>query len=88
VSLTLTPMLCARVLHTHKEGERQNFVLRAFEAMFKSWLQAYEWSLDWVIRFKAIMLAVTFGTLIATVWLYIIIGFLPDGGYQLHCCRD
>jgi hydrophobic/amphiphilic exporter-1 (mainly G- bacteria), HAE1 family len=79
VSLTLTPMLCARVLHTHKEGERQNFVLRAFEAMFKSWLQAYEWSLDWVIRFKAIMLAVTFGTLIATVWLYIIIpkGFFP-----------
>src|SRR5262249_23641435 len=79
VSLTLTPMLCARVLHAHKEGEKQNFVLRAFEAMFKSWLQAYEWSLDRVIRFKAITLALTFGTLIATVWLYIIIpkGFFP-----------
>jgi HAE1 family hydrophobic/amphiphilic exporter-1 len=79
VSLTLTPMLCARVLHAHKEGEKQNFVLRAFEAMFKSWLQAYEWSLDRVIRFKAITLALTFGTLVATVWLYIIIpkGFFP-----------
>jgi hydrophobic/amphiphilic exporter-1 (mainly G- bacteria), HAE1 family len=79
VSLTLTPMLCARVLHAHKEGEKQNFVLRAFEAMFKGWLQAYEWSLDRVIRYKAMTMAVTFGTLIATVWLYVIIpkGFFP-----------
>ncbi len=85
VSLTLTPMLCARVLHAHKEGEKQNFVLRAFEAMFKGWLQAYEWSLDRVIRYKAITLAVTFGTLIATVWLYVVIpkGFFPteDTGF-------
>ena len=34
VSLTLTPMLCARVLRTHHEGEKQNIVLRVFEAMF------------------------------------------------------
>ena len=67
VSLTLTPMLCARVLRTHHEGEKQNFVLRAFEAMFRSWLRAYEWTLERVIRFKAITLAVTFGTLAATV---------------------
>src|SRR5262245_41258197 len=39
VSLTLTPMLCARVLHPHREGDKQNIVLRAFEAMFKSWLR-------------------------------------------------
>src|SRR5205814_344543 len=79
VSLTLTPMLCARVLHAHKEGEKQNFVLHAFEAMFKAWLQAYKWSLNRVIRYKAITLAVTFATLIATVWLYVIIpkGFFP-----------
>src|SRR5213080_1625854 len=40
VSLTLTPMLCARVLKGHHEGEekKQNIVLRMFEAMFKSWL--------------------------------------------------
>src|SRR5262245_582480 len=42
VSLTLTPMLCARVLRTHHEGEKkQNIVLRAFERMFQSWLYAY-----------------------------------------------
>src|SRR5207237_7888734 len=45
VSLTLTPMLCARVLHPHRAGEKQNVVLRIFEALFKSWLRASEWSL-------------------------------------------
>src|SRR5881398_933790 len=34
VSLTLTPMLCARVLKTHHEGEKQNFLLRIFELTF------------------------------------------------------
>src|SRR5205085_10275761 len=85
VSLTLTPMLCARVLHTHHEGEKQNIVLRIFEAMFKAWLRAYEWSLDRVLRFKFVALMVTLVTLAATVWLYIIIpkGFFPteDTGF-------
>jgi HAE1 family hydrophobic/amphiphilic exporter-1 len=85
VSLTLTPMLCARVLRTHHEGEKQNFVLRMFEAMFKGWLRAYEWSLDKVIRYKAITLLVTFATLGLSFWLYLIIpkGFFPteDTGF-------
>src|SRR5947199_1847823 len=46
VSLTLTPMLCARVLRSHREDEKQFFVLRWFEAMFRGWLRGYEWSLD------------------------------------------
>jgi HAE1 family hydrophobic/amphiphilic exporter-1 len=80
VSLTLTPMLCARMLRHHPEGEKQNIVLRGFEAMFRSWLRAYEWSLDRVIRFKVVMLAVTVCTLFGTVWLYIAIpkGFFPS----------
>ena len=79
VSLTLTPMLCARVLHPHHEGDKQNIVLRMFEAMFKSWLRAYEWSLDRVLRYKAVTLVVTIATLALSVWLYIIIpkGFFP-----------
>ncbi|MEA2966072.1 MAG: hypothetical protein QOI46_6170 [Alphaproteobacteria bacterium] len=85
VSLTLTPMLCARVLRTHHEGEKQNFVLRMFEAMFKGWLRGYEWALDKVIAHKFIVLLVTFGTLGATIWLYTIIpkGFFPteDTGF-------
>src|SRR5919204_3246127 len=69
VSLTLTPMLCARVLRTHHEGEKQNFVLRMFEAMFKGWLRAYEWALDKVIVYKPITLLVTFATLGLSLWL-------------------
>jgi hydrophobic/amphiphilic exporter-1 (mainly G- bacteria), HAE1 family len=85
VSLTLTPMLCARVLNVQHEDAHQNFVLRAFEAFFKGLLRLYEWSLDVVLRFKAVTLAVTFATLAATVYLYIAIpkGFFPteDTGF-------
>jgi HAE1 family hydrophobic/amphiphilic exporter-1 len=85
VSLTLTPMLCARVLRTHHEGERQNVVLQAFERVFRSWLRAYEWSLDRVLGYKSIVLGVTFATLAATVVLYYFIpkGFFPteDTGF-------
>jgi HAE1 family hydrophobic/amphiphilic exporter-1 len=80
VSLTLTPMLCARMLRGHREGEKQNIVLRAFEAMFRGWLRAYEWALDKVIAYKAMMLVVTIGTIAGTIWLYIVIpkGFFPS----------
>lgn len=80
VSLTLTPMLCARVLKAHDPHHKPNFVLRWFEAMFSSWLRAYEWSLDRVLAYKSLMLAVTLATLGATVWLYIIVpkGFFPQ----------
>jgi len=73
VSLTLTPMLCARVLKSHQPGEKQNFVLRAFERMFEVWLRAYEWSLDRVLRAKSIMLMVTLATIAGTIWLYIVV---------------
>ena len=80
VSLTLTPMLCARMLRHHHEGEKQNVVLRAFEAMFRGMLRSYEWSLDKVIKYKSVMLGVTVATLFGTVWLYIVIpkGFFPS----------
>ena len=85
VSLTLTPMLCARLLRAHQEGEKENFVLRAFEAMFRGWLRGYEWLLDKVLAYKSMMLVVTFATLIGTVYLYVIIpkGFFPteDTGF-------
>ena len=85
VSLTLTPMLCARVLKSHQPGEKQNFVLRAFERLFELLLRTYEWTLDRVLKAKAIMLAVTLATIVGTVWLYIVVpkGFFPveDTGY-------
>jgi HAE1 family hydrophobic/amphiphilic exporter-1 len=89
VSLTLTPMLCARVLKNHHPGEeeKQNFVLRAFERLFEMWLRGYEWALDRVLRYKAVMLVVTFATIAGTIWLYIVVpkGFFPteDTGYVI-----
>jgi HAE1 family hydrophobic/amphiphilic exporter-1 len=89
VSLTLTPMLCARVLKGHSPGheEKQNFVLRAFERLFESMLRAYQWSLDLVLRAKSVMLVVTLATFAGTIFLYIIVpkGFFPieDTGYVL-----
>ncbi len=88
VSLTLTPMLCARVLRGHHEGEqKQNIVLRLFERLFNSCLRAYELALDKVIAHKPIVLMITLATIVGTVWLYIIVpkGFFPaeDTGYLL-----
>jgi HAE1 family hydrophobic/amphiphilic exporter-1 len=81
VSLTLTPMLCARVLRGHHEGERENVVLRAFEAAFNAWLRGYERALDVVLRYKAVTLAVTFGTMIGAVGFYY---FIPKGFFPIE----
>jgi HAE1 family hydrophobic/amphiphilic exporter-1 len=85
VSLTLTPMLCARVLKAHDHEKKQNFVLRGFEAMFNSWLRAYERTLDKVIAYKPITLLITLATIVGTIWLYYIApkGFFPpeDTGF-------
>ena len=89
VSLTLTPMLCARVLRARKHGEeqKQNFILRAFEAMFQAMLRTYEWTLDLCLKFKSVMLMVTLATIAGTVWLYIVVpkGFFPteDTGFMI-----
>ncbi|HEY4983361.1 MAG TPA: efflux RND transporter permease subunit [Pseudolabrys sp.] len=87
VSLTLTPMLCARVLRSHHGDEKQNAVLRAFERMFEYLLRTYEWTLDRVLAYKSIMLIVTIATIGGTIWLYIVVpkGFFPteDTGYVL-----
>jgi HAE1 family hydrophobic/amphiphilic exporter-1 len=87
VSLTLTPMLCARVLKSHQADEKQNFVLAAFEHLFERMRDAYEWSLERVLAHKSIMLAITLATIAGTIWLYIVVpkGFFPteDTGYLI-----
>src|SRR5712691_10051945 len=87
VSLTLTPMLCARVLKAHDATRKPNVVLRVFERVFDSWLRAYEWALDWVLAKKAVMLLMTLATLGGTLYLYMIVpkGFFPqeDTGFLI-----
>ncbi|MGE4371766.1 MAG: efflux RND transporter permease subunit [Xanthobacter sp.] len=80
VSLSLTPMLCARVLKPHQPQKKPNAFMRLTERMFDGWLAAYRVSLDVVLRHRPLMLMVTLGTIALSVWLYIIIpkGFFPQ----------
>ena len=78
VSLTLTPMMCGRLLRRERE-QRSNAFLRASERAFAASLGLYERSLAWVMQRQAATLAVAFATLIVTVELYWQVpkGFLP-----------
>jgi HAE1 family hydrophobic/amphiphilic exporter-1 len=79
VSLTLTPMLCARFLKAHDHHKRPNIVERVFEAGFQGMLAAYRWTLDLVLKARFLMLLVTLGTVYVSVQLYIDVpkGFFP-----------
>ena len=77
VSLTLTPMMCARFLR--HDGRRHGFLYRAIERFFDGMLNFYRRTLDVALRFQFITLMVFLGTLGLTVFLYIQIpkGFFP-----------
>jgi hydrophobe/amphiphile efflux-1 (HAE1) family protein len=79
VSLTLTPMMCARLLKSEAET-RHGRLFMLTERMFKGMLDGYDRSLQWVLRHQAFTLGVAVLTLVATVWLYVIIpkGLLPE----------
>jgi multidrug efflux pump len=78
VSLTLTPMMCARLLRTHETGPG-NRVTRAFAAAVDRTVEVYHVSLEWVLGRQRTTLMVTLLTLVATLGLYVIMpkGFLP-----------
>jgi len=78
VSLTLTPMMCARVLR-HNPEEQQTRFYRASERVFHRMIDFYGRTLRVVLRFQGITLLVALGTLVLTVFLYIVIpkGFFP-----------
>ena len=79
VSLTTTPMMCATLLRPHDQ-ESHGPLYRASERVFQWVLKRYETSLSWVLNHQPLMLAVTLLTMVATVYLYIIIpkGFFPQ----------
>src|SRR6476619_3330564 len=79
VSLTLTPMMCSRLLrHASAEAPRGRIVRGCHRLIYGS-LELYRRTLEWVLRHETLTLLVTAATMVATVWLYIIIpkGFLP-----------
>jgi len=78
VSLTLTPMMCARLLK-HTPPEKQGRFYRASERAFEAVIAFYGKTLKWVLRAQAATLLVAVATLILTVFMFYKIpkGFFP-----------
>jgi multidrug efflux pump len=78
VSLTLTPMMSALLLK-HKPMTEQSWFYRVSERFFDAIIAAYGRTLKVVLRFRKITLLVTFATLAATIFLYVVVpkGFFP-----------
>jgi multidrug efflux pump len=77
VSLTLTPMMCGRLLRHSSGGD--NALSRRFSGLIERTVAAYHQSLLWVLRRQRDTLIVTLVTLAATIFLYVVMpkGFLP-----------
>ena len=79
VSLTLTPMMCAKLLkdneHTVKHGAFVRWIGESFDRL----VAHYDVALQWVLQRQRLTLQVAIGTLVLTVLLYILIpkGFFP-----------
>ena len=78
VSLTLTPMMSARILR-HQPKEQQGRIYKASERVFESMIAFYGRTLKVVLQYQTITLLVAVATLLLTIFLYIIIpkGFFP-----------
>ena len=78
VSLTLTPMMCAKLLH-HKEPAEQSRFYRASERAFQRVIDFYGRTLTRVLRHQTATLVVAVATLLTTVLLFLVIpkGFFP-----------
>jgi HAE1 family hydrophobic/amphiphilic exporter-1 len=88
VSLTLTPMMCSRILRAHPENQRHGRVYMMFERGFDTWKRGYEVSLRWVLSRKLAVIGAFLVICVVTGFLFWKApkGFLPseDSG-QLFC---
>ena len=78
VSLTLTPMMCAKILRGEHEASRTRFY-RLTEFGFEWMIARYGTTLRWVLRHQPGTLIVTIATLVLTILLYVVVpkGFFP-----------
>ena len=78
VSLTLTPMMCGRLLRPASE-EKPGLIARWGEAGFGKLLTGYRHSLGWAFHNQGFVLAIAAVTLVGTIVLYVVVpkGFLP-----------
>ena len=80
VSLTLTPVMCAKLLRHKKESEQGRFY-RASERGFNRIIDYYGKTLTWVLRHQAATLWLAGATLVFTVLLYL---YIPKGFFPLQ----
>jgi multidrug efflux pump len=80
ISLTLTPMMCGRLLRAGRGGANDNALTRGFHGFIERSVEGYHASLLWVLRHQRATLFVTLLTLATTIGLYIVVpkGFLPQ----------
>jgi multidrug efflux pump len=78
VSLTLTPMMCAKLLR-HQKKEEETWFYRKSEDAFNAVIAFYGRTLKFVLRFRTVTLLITVATLVGTILLYIYVpkGFFP-----------
>ena len=80
VSLTLVPMMCAKLLR-HHDPEDESGIARWANAKFQQLIDRYAAALRWVLEHQPLTLAVAVGTLAVTVLLYI---FIPKGFFPVQ----
>jgi multidrug efflux pump len=78
VSLTLTPMMCAKLLK-HQTEKEQTWFYRKSEKVFNDVIAFYGRTLQFVLRYRTTTLLITAATLVGTILLYIYVpkGFFP-----------
>ena len=69
ISLTLTPMMTSRLLRL-EAGQRRGLAFRVSEGFFNGMLGGYRRGLDWVLRHHHLMLIITIGAAVLSVFLY------------------
>lgn len=81
VSLTLTPLMCARLLKDRGPGSRKTFVERVMSAFERRVLDVYGKVLWWFLRHKWVSVGIWALTLAGTAWLFVKVpkSFLPPG---------
>ncbi|MDF3869002.1 MdtB/MuxB family multidrug efflux RND transporter permease subunit [Pseudomonas putida] len=79
VSLTLTPMMCARLLKREPKEEEQGRFYRASGAWIDWLIKHYGNALQWVLKHQPLTLLVAVASLVLTVFLYMVVpkGFFP-----------
>jgi multidrug efflux pump subunit AcrB len=79
VSLTLTPMMCSRFVHSEKE-KKHGKIYNAFERFFDGFRNKYDRTLQIVMCHRGLTMLVSLAVFVATIFLFVVIpkGFFPD----------